>query len=135
MAASYLGQLYRSVVIAMVVMGMMQPSIHEVIDMISMGDRLMAAIWTMLMRCIMPFRRAIWHAAIRVLCCYFDNMLIDAAAFKVLEVPLIKIIDVVGVPNRDVATSGPMNVRLGCRSHDSSFFAFLAARSPARQPV
>ena len=31
MAAGYLGQLYRSVVIAMVAMGMMQPSVHEVI--------------------------------------------------------------------------------------------------------
>jgi hypothetical protein len=123
-AAGYLGHLYRSVVVAMVAMGMMQPSIHEVIDMIPMGDRLMATIWTMLMRCIMPFRRAIGRAAIGVLRCNFHDMLIDAAAFNVLEVPLIKIIDVVGVPNRHVATSRPMNVRLGSRSHDTSFCLF-----------
>lgn len=95
--------------------------------MSAMGDRLVAAIWTMLMRCIMPFRRPIGRAAIMVLRCYFDDMLIDAAAVNVLKVPLIKIIDVVCVPNRDVATSRPMNVRLGSRSHDTSFPAFLAA--------
>ena len=64
-----------------------------------MGDRLVAAILTMLMRCIMPFRRPIGRAAIRVLRRYFDDMFIDAAAFNVFEVPLIKIIDVVSVPN------------------------------------
>ena len=69
----------------MIAMGMMQPSIHEVIDMIPMGDRLMATIWTMLMRCIMPFRRAIGRAAIGVLRCNFHDMLIDAAAFNVLR--------------------------------------------------
>ena len=41
-----------------------------------------------LMRCIMPFRPAIGRAAIRVLRCYFDDMLIDAAAFNVLEASL-----------------------------------------------
>ena len=111
----------------MIAVRMVQPSIDEIIDMSPMGDRLVAAIWTMLMRCIMPFRRPIGRAAIRVLRCYFDDMLIDAAAFNVLEVPLIEIIDVVCVPNRDVATSQPMNVRLGVRSHDTSFSAFLAA--------
>ena len=92
-----------------------------------MGDRLVAAIWTMLMRCIMPFRRPIGRAAIGILLCYFDDMLIDVAALNVLKVPLIKIIDVVCVPNRHVATPRPMNVHLGSRSHDTSFSAFLAA--------
>ena len=88
-------QLQRTMVVAMIAVRMVQASIDQIIDMIPMGDRLMAAIWTMLMRCIMPFRRAIGRAAIRVLRCYFDGMLIDAAAFNVLEVPLIKIINVV----------------------------------------
>ena len=46
----------------------------------------MAAVWTMLMRCIMPFRRLTRRAAIRVLRRYFDDMLIDPAAFNVLKV-------------------------------------------------
>jgi hypothetical protein len=33
------GQLYRAVVVAMIAMGMMQPSTHEVIDVVAMGQR------------------------------------------------------------------------------------------------
>jgi hypothetical protein len=115
-----------TMVVAMIAVRMVQASIDQIIDVGPMGDRLVAAIWTMLMRCIMPFGRPIGQAAIRVLRCYFDDMLIDVAALNVLKVPLIKIIDVVCVPNRDVATSRPMNVHLGSRSHDTSFSAFLA---------
>jgi hypothetical protein len=116
-----LHELQRTMVVAMIAVRMVQAPVDEIIEMVSMGDRLMAAIWTMLMRCIMPFRRLIARAAIRVLRRYFDDMLIDAATFNVLKVPLIKIIDVVCMPNRNVATSRPMNVRLGSRSHDTSF--------------
>jgi hypothetical protein len=116
-----------TMVVAMIAVRMVQAPVDEIIEMVSMGDRLMAAIWTMPMRCLVPFRRLVGRAAIRVLGCYFDDMLIDAAAFNVLEVSLIKIIDVVCMANRDVATSRPMNVRLGSRSHDTSFSAFLAA--------
>jgi hypothetical protein len=112
-----------TMVVAMIAVRMVQASIDQIIDVSSMGDRLVAAIWTMLMRCIMPFRRPIGRAAIGVLRCYFDDMLIDATALNVLKVPLIKIIDMVCVPNRDVATSRPMNVRLWSRSHDISFLA------------
>jgi hypothetical protein len=115
-----------TMVVAMIAVRMVQASIDQIIDVAPMGDRLVAAIWTMLMRCIMPFRRPIGRAAIGILRFYFDDMLIDVAALNVLKVPLIKIIDVVGVPNRDVATSRPMNVRLGSRSHDISLSASLA---------
>jgi hypothetical protein len=116
-----LHNLQRTMVVAMIAVRMVQASIDQIIGVSPMGDRLVAAVWTMLMRCIMPFRRPIERAAIRILRCYFDDMLIDVAALNVLKVPLIKIIDVVCVPNRDVATSRPMNVRLGSRSHDISF--------------
>jgi hypothetical protein len=112
-----------TMVVAMIAVRMVQASIDQIVDVSSMGDRLVAAVWTMLMRCIMPFRRPIGRAAIGVLRCYFDDMLINVAALDVLKVPLIKIIDVVCVPDRDVATSRPMNVRLGSRCHDTSFLA------------
>ena len=128
-----LHDLQRTMVVAMIAVRMVQASIDQIIDVGPMGDRLVAAIWTMLMRCIMPFRRPIGRAAIGILRCYFDDMLIDVAALNVLKVPLIKIIDVVGVPNRDMTTARPMNVRVGGRSHDTSFLAFLATPVPARQ--
>ena len=42
-AAENSGQLHRSVVVAMVAMGMVQPSIHEVIDMIPVGHAFVSA--------------------------------------------------------------------------------------------
>jgi hypothetical protein len=128
-----LHDLERTMVVAMIAVRMVEAPVDEVIDMVSMGYRLMAAIWTMPMRCIVPSRRLVGRAAIRVLGCYFDDMVIDAAVFNVLEVPLIKIIDVVGVPNRDVATSRAVNVRLGARCHDTSFHAFMHSGRPDPQ--
>jgi hypothetical protein len=46
-AAGYLDQLYQSVVVAMVAMGMMQPSIHEVIDMIAVRYGFVPTRWAM----------------------------------------------------------------------------------------
>ena len=46
-AAGCLGQLYRSVVVAMVAMGMMQPSIHQVIDMTAVRYGLVPTGWAM----------------------------------------------------------------------------------------
>ena len=77
--------LQRTMVVAMIAVRMVQAPVDEIIDMVSMGDRLMAAIWTMPMRCIVPFRRLVGRAAIRVLGCYFDDVLVGAATFNVLQ--------------------------------------------------
>jgi hypothetical protein len=110
-------------VVTVIAMRMMQPSIDEIIDMVSMWHRLMAAIWTMVVCCVVSFRRTLTPAAIRVLRCYFDDVLIDAIAFNMLEMSLIQIIDVIGVSNRDMATAWPVNMHVAGRSHDSSFLA------------
>jgi len=80
-----LHDLQRTMVVAMIAVRMVQAPVDEIIDMVSMGDRLMAAIWTMPMRCIVPFRRLVGRAAIRVLGCYFDDVLVGAATFNVLQ--------------------------------------------------
>lgn len=120
-----LHDLQRTMVIAMIAVRMVQAPVDEIIDMVSMGDGLMAAIWAMPMRCIVPFRRLVGRAAIGVLGCNFDDVLVGAATFNMLQASLIKIIDVVSMANRDVATARPVNMRLSARCHDTSFHAFM----------
>jgi hypothetical protein len=43
------GQLHGPVVVAMIAMRMMEPSVHKVIDMITVRDGFVSAFWTMLM--------------------------------------------------------------------------------------
>jgi len=43
------GQLYRAVVVAMIAVRMMQPAVHEIIDMIAMRHLFMSAVWTVSM--------------------------------------------------------------------------------------
>ena len=43
------GQLHRPVVVAMIAMRVMEPSVHQVIDMITVRDRFVSAVRTVLM--------------------------------------------------------------------------------------
>jgi hypothetical protein len=115
--------LQRIVIVTVIAMRMMQPSVDEVIDMVSMGHRLMAAIRTMLVCRVVSFRRTLTLAAIGVLRCYFDDVLVDAIAFNMLEMSMIEIIDVIGVLNRGMATAWPVNMHVAGRRHDNPFLA------------
>jgi hypothetical protein len=41
-----LGQLHRAVIVAMIAVRMMQPAVYEIVDMVTMRDSFMSAVWT-----------------------------------------------------------------------------------------
>lgn len=80
-----------TVVVAVISMRVVQPAIHEIVRMIAMGHRFMAAARTMHV-----IRAPVtgWFAAVRVLLAYRQRMLVVVTFVRVMQVPVVQVIDV-----------------------------------------
>jgi hypothetical protein len=86
---AYLRQLNAPVVVAMIAMGMMQVPLHQIVDMVAMGDRLVPAVRAV--RVSAPcFRRA----AGRIGRVDSDDMLVNVIAMHVVHMAIMQIVDV-----------------------------------------
>jgi hypothetical protein len=94
---------YRSVVIAMAIMRVMQPSVHEIIDVITMRHLFVSAARTMRMRAP-GLRRAAHGVGIANL----DNMFVDMIFVRVMQMTIVQIINVVVMAYGRVPTVGTM---------------------------
>jgi hypothetical protein len=107
------------VVVAMIAVRMMQPSAHEVIDVITMGHGFVSAGWAMLVRAA-SLRRALD----RIGGVDRDGELVDMIFVRVMEVAVVEIIDVAFMADRRMAAVGTMLVGvvrmmlLGAGGHD-----------------
>jgi hypothetical protein len=112
----------------MIAMRMMQPSAHEVIDVITMGHGFVSAGWPMLVRAA-RLRRAL-HGIGGV---DRDGVLIDMMLVRVMEVAVVEIIDVALMADRRMPTVVTMLVGvvgmmlLGAGGH--GVFILLGLRS------
>jgi hypothetical protein len=115
-------------VVAMITMGMVQPSIHEVIDMVPMGHG------------FVPAGRAVRVRADRLRRTLDgigrvdrDGMLINVTLVRVMQVAIMKIIDMIVVPDRRMPAVATMHVAmvdmmlLGASSH--GLFPYLVFSS------
>jgi hypothetical protein len=115
-------------VIAMIAVGMVQPSIHEVIDMVPMGHGFVPAGRAVLVRAD-RLPRAL-HGIGRV---DWDGMLVNVILVRVMQMAIVKIIDMIIMPDCRMPTVGTMHVAmvnmmlLGAGSH--SLFSFLVLGS------
>jgi hypothetical protein len=89
--------LYGPVIIAMVAMLMMQPAIDEIIHMVAMRHLLMPAAGAMDMPRFVPFMAVLRRAAVRVLGCHFNDMLLDLVTFLVVQMSIMQIVDMIAV--------------------------------------
>jgi len=89
--------LNRSVVVAMITMRMMQPAIHEVVNMIAMWDGVMSAVWAMNMARLMPCVTKLRGATVRIRRAYIDGMLFDEIARLVVQMPVMQVVDMIAV--------------------------------------
>jgi hypothetical protein len=121
-------QLYWPMVIAMIAMGMVQPSIHEVIDMVPMGHGFVPA-----GRAVRVRTDRLRRALNRIGRVDWDGMLINVPLVRVMQMAIVKIIDMTIMPDRRMPTVGTMHVAvvgmmlLCAGSH--SLFSFLVLGS------
>jgi hypothetical protein len=92
-------------VIAMIAMGMVQPSIHEVIDVVPVRHGLVPAGRAMLVRAA-----GLWRALHGIGGTDRDDMFIDVILVHVMEMAIMEIIDMTVVTDRRMPTVGTMSV-------------------------
>jgi hypothetical protein len=91
-------------------MGMMQMPFHEVVHMVAMRHRLVSAARTMDVAGLMPSTAVIRRASVRVCLRYFDHVLVDVVTMRMVQMPVMQIVDMVSVPYRSVPATIAMRV-------------------------
>jgi hypothetical protein len=99
-------------IITMALMRMMEVAIDQIVDMLAMRYGFMAAVrpvsMSLRMACTLMFRRA----AFRIGRTDFYNMLIDMAAVRVMQVPVMQVIDVPVVHDAGMAAFRAMRMSM-----------------------
>lgn len=103
----------RTVVVAMTVMSMVQTTVHQIADMVSVRDRLVPASGAMHVTLLVPEtvisdRRAV----IRVRGGDFDDMLVDVIFMRMMEVAVVQIVHMIAVAHSRMAAAGAVDVRV-----------------------
>ena len=101
---------YRPVIVAMVAVGMVQVAGHQVVQVIPMGNLLMAAGRTVAMGLLMPGTGVLGSAGSRVGRIDLQKVLIDVVAVNVVQVAIMQVIRVVAVLDGDMAATRTMLV-------------------------
>jgi hypothetical protein len=91
------GQLHGPVIITMITVGMMEPAVYKVVDMVTMRHRFMSAVWTVRVRAV-DLRRAL-HGICGV---DRDSVLIHVIVVHMMEMAIMKVIHMAVMVNRCV---------------------------------
>lgn len=102
-----------TVIIAMAVMLMMQTTVHQIADMVSMRHRLMPATRTVnvagfVLEATLVDRRTVFRVHIR----YFNDVLVDMVVMRMMKMAIVKIVHMVAVPYGRMAAVGAVDVRV-----------------------
>lgn len=97
-------------VVAVISMRVMQVAIHQIVDMIAVGNRLMAAPGTVNMVGVMPPTLVGRRTAIRIGITDLDHMLVDMILVRMMQMPIVKVVDMAVVLDSRVAAARAMFV-------------------------
>lgn len=106
------GNLDSAVIVAMVAMGMVEPAVDQIINMIAVRDRLMTARRTVNMTGLVALVTVFWRAVIRIGLADLDHMFIDMVAVRMVQMAVMQVINVVPVAYRGVPATGSMLMRM-----------------------
>lgn len=90
----------RAVVVAMTAVGMMQMAADDIVGMVVVRDRFMATGSSVPVAARVVGARMPGRARRRVLFSRFERALVDVVAMRFVQVPVMKVIDVVAVLER-----------------------------------
>jgi hypothetical protein len=113
----------------MAVMGVMQPTVHDIIDVITVGHPLVSAAWPVCVRA-----SGVGRATRRIGVADLDRMLIDVIPMHMVQMTIVEIIDMVVMVHGRVSTVRTMPVRvigmmlLGAQGHGVARQSFSVVR-------
>jgi hypothetical protein len=100
------------VVVAVVAMRMMQVTLDPVVHMVTVRHRVVAAAGAVQMARLVAGATMVRGAAVGVLAGHFDDVLVDMARMRVMQVAVVQVIDMPTMPDRLMAAAGPVLVRM-----------------------
>ncbi len=103
-----LRQIQLAVIVAVVAVRMMQVAVHEVIDMVAVRDRLVAAAGAVDVRGVVAGARR--GVAVGILRTDLDDVLIDVPVVRMMQMPVVQVINVPVVLHRGVAAASAVRV-------------------------
>ena len=89
---------------------MVQMALDEIVDMIAMRHRLVSATCSMNVSRLVAGTAVVRRADVRIGLRDLDRMLVDVVAMLVVQVPIVKIVDMVAMPQSDMAAPRTMRV-------------------------
>jgi hypothetical protein len=125
----FLGQLHDPMVVAVIAMGMVQSSVHQIIRVIGVRYPFMTTTWTMLVRA--SRLRSALHRVGRA---HRNDVLVNMVPMHVVQMTVMQIIDMTIMPNRHVQAVGSMLVGMigmvlfGTGGHYVSSFSSVASK-------
>jgi hypothetical protein len=86
--------------------------VDNIVNVVPMRHSLVPASWTMHMPSFVSGAGMVRRADIRIFCRDFDQMFIDVFAMHMMQVAIVKVIDMIAVLYRRVPASRPMLMRM-----------------------
>lgn len=96
-------ELYGSVIVAVVAIRVVQVTVDQIVDVISVRNCLMTAVGPMLVLWAVPVTDVTVRTVGRICGAYFELMLVDVAIVKRVEMSIMQVVGVVVVNDRSVA--------------------------------
>lgn len=97
-------------VVAMAAVRVMEMPADQIVDVIPMGNGFVPASGAMLMGCVVSRAGMIGRAACRVHRAHLDHVLIYMIAVRLMEVPVVQVVDVLAVLDGNMSAAGSVNV-------------------------
>ena len=94
-------------IVAVIAVRMVQPAVHKVVHVVTMRDGFVSAT-----RAVLMVAMDLGSAAYRILLADLDDMLIDSVPAHMLQVAVLKIIDVIVMAHCRVPAVGAMHMPL-----------------------
>jgi hypothetical protein len=96
----------------MVAVRMMEPTADKIVDVVAVRNRFVSAAGTMDMAGFVAFVAILGRAPDRVLSRHFNDVLIDAVPFWVVQMSVMQVVDVVAMPHCEVTALRAMMMRM-----------------------
>ena len=87
----------------MITMRMMKPAVHEIVDVIAVGNGLMSAVGAMNMAGVVARMTEFRRATVGILGADVDGVLLDGVAGLVVQMAVMQVVDMIAVFDPDVA--------------------------------
>jgi hypothetical protein len=108
----------RSVVVAVISVRMMEMPVMQVVDVVAVRHRLVAAGRAVRVPLFVTRAAERWIASVRILIAHLDHVLVDMIALGMVQVPVVQVVDMVAMADSSMSAprTVPMRMARMCSS-------------------